>query len=70
MRHHATGHDEDLDEGGVFEKNELFPPNVMRSEDLTDQEVRASLMVRSCNVCTMLICRGMLNFNECTHLLN
>jgi hypothetical protein len=36
VRHHAT----DLDEGGVFEENEPFPPNVMRPEDITDQEVR------------------------------
>jgi hypothetical protein len=28
---HATDHDEDLDDSGVFEENEpLFPPNVMR----------------------------------------
>jgi hypothetical protein len=41
VRHHATDHDEDLDEGGVFEENEpLFPPNLMRHEDITDQEVR------------------------------
>jgi hypothetical protein len=48
VRHHATRlnegvarcHDEDLDEGGVFEENEPFPPNVMRLEDNTDQEVR------------------------------
>jgi hypothetical protein len=40
VRHHATDHDEDLDEGGVFEENEPFPPNVMRPEDITDQEVR------------------------------
>jgi hypothetical protein len=52
VRHHATDHDEDLDDGGVFEENEpLFPPNVMRPEDITDQGVR----VRCCNVCTMLI---------------
>ena len=48
-RHHATGlnnegaalcHDEELDEGGVFdEENEPFPPIVMRPEDITDQEV-------------------------------
>jgi hypothetical protein len=39
--HHDTDHDEELDEGGVFEENEpLFPPNVMRPEDNTDQEVR------------------------------
>jgi hypothetical protein len=30
VRHHATSHDEDLDESGVFEKNEPFPPNVIR----------------------------------------
>jgi hypothetical protein len=40
VRHHATDHDEDLDEGGVFEENEPFPPNLMRPEDITDQEVR------------------------------
>jgi hypothetical protein len=40
VRHHATDHDEDLDEGGVFEENEPFPPNVMRPKDITDQEVR------------------------------
>jgi hypothetical protein len=55
VRHHATDHDEDLDEGGVFEENEPFPPNVMGHvfeenepfppnvmghEDITDQEVR------------------------------
>jgi hypothetical protein len=41
VRHHATDHDEDLDDSGVFEENEpLFPPNVMRPEDITDQEVK------------------------------
>jgi hypothetical protein len=41
VRHCATDHDEDLDDGGVFEENEpLFPPNVMRPEDITDQEIR------------------------------
>jgi hypothetical protein len=41
VRHHATDHDEDLDDGGVFEENEpLFPPNVMRPENITDQELR------------------------------
>jgi hypothetical protein len=41
VRHHATDHDEDLDDSGLFEKNEpLFPPNVLRPEDVTDQEVR------------------------------
>jgi hypothetical protein len=41
VQHHATGHDEDLDEfeGGVFEENKLFSPNVMRPEYITDQEV-------------------------------
>jgi hypothetical protein len=43
VRHHATDHDEDLDDSGVFEENEpLFPPNVLRPEDITDQEVRGS----------------------------
>jgi hypothetical protein len=71
VRHHAN-HDEDLDDSGLFEGNEpLFPPNVLRPEDITDQEVGASMMVRCCNVCTMLIkCCGILSFNECTHLLN
>jgi hypothetical protein len=41
VRHHATDHDEDLDDSGVFEENEpLFPPNVMRPEDITGQEVK------------------------------
>jgi hypothetical protein len=41
VRHHATDHDEDLDDSGLFERNEpLFPPNVLRPEDITDQEVR------------------------------
>jgi hypothetical protein len=41
VRHHATDHDEDLDDSGLFEGNEpLFPPNVLRPEDITDQEVR------------------------------
>jgi hypothetical protein len=41
VRHHATDHDGDLDDSGVFEENEpLFPPNVMRLEDINDQEVR------------------------------
>jgi hypothetical protein len=40
VRHHATDHDEGLDEGEVFEENEpLFPPNVMRPNDITNQEV-------------------------------
>jgi hypothetical protein len=30
----------DLDDSGLFEGNEpLFPPNVLRPEDITDQEV-------------------------------
>jgi hypothetical protein len=41
VRHHATDHDEDLDDSGLFEGNEpLFPPSVLRPEDITDQEVR------------------------------
>jgi hypothetical protein len=41
VRHHATDHDEDLDDSGLFEGNEpLCPPNVLRPEDITDQEVR------------------------------
>jgi hypothetical protein len=41
VRHHATDHDEDLDDSGIFEGNEpFFPPNVLRPEDITDQEVR------------------------------
>jgi hypothetical protein len=41
VRHYATDHDEDLDDNGLFEGNEpLFPPNVLRPEDITDQEVR------------------------------
>jgi hypothetical protein len=41
VQHHATDHDEDLDYSGVFEENEqLFPPNVLTPEDITDQEVR------------------------------
>jgi hypothetical protein len=41
VRHHSTDHDEDLDESGLFEGNEpLFPPNVLRPEDITDQVVR------------------------------
>jgi hypothetical protein len=40
VRQHAN-HDEDLDDSGLFEGNEpLFPPNVLRLEDITDQEVR------------------------------
>jgi hypothetical protein len=71
VRHHVTDYDEDLDEGGDFKENEPFPPNVMRPEDITDQEVRVLMMVMCCHVCTMLIkCCGMLSFNECTHLLN
>jgi hypothetical protein len=40
--HHATDHDEGLDDGGVFEENEpLFPPNVMWPKDISDKEVRS-----------------------------
>jgi hypothetical protein len=40
VRHHAN-HDEDLDNSGLFEGNEpLFPPNVLRPKDITDQEIR------------------------------
>jgi hypothetical protein len=40
VRHHAN-HDEDLDDSGLFEGNEpLFPANVLRPDDITDQEVR------------------------------
>jgi hypothetical protein len=73
VRHQATDHDEDLDDSGLFEEDEpLFPPNVLRPKDITDiKELGASMMVRCCNVCTMLIkCCGMFSFNECTHLLN
>jgi hypothetical protein len=72
VRHYSTDHDEDLDDSGLFEGNEpLFPTNVLRPKDITDQEVRGFDDGECCNVCTMLIkCRGMLSFNECTHLLN
>jgi hypothetical protein len=41
VQHHATDHDEDLEDSGLFEGNEpLFPANVLRPEDITDQEVR------------------------------
>jgi hypothetical protein len=71
VRHHSTGHDEDLDEDGVFEENEPFLPNVMRLRISLINKLGASIMVRCCNVRTMLIkCCGMLSFNECTHLLN
>jgi hypothetical protein len=41
VRHHATNHDEDLDDSRLFEVNDpLFPLNVLRPEDITDQEVR------------------------------
>jgi hypothetical protein len=41
VRHHATDHDEDLDDSGLFEGNEpLFLPNVLRPKDIIDQEVR------------------------------
>jgi hypothetical protein len=41
VRHHATDYDEDLDESGLFKGNEpLFQPNMLRPEDITDQEVR------------------------------
>jgi hypothetical protein len=41
VRHHATDHDKDLDDSGLFEENEpLFPPKVLRHEDINDQEVR------------------------------
>jgi hypothetical protein len=41
VQHHATDQDEDLDGSGLFEGNEpLFPPNVFRPEDITNQEVR------------------------------
>jgi hypothetical protein len=70
--HHYANHDEDLDDSGLFEGNEpLFPPNVLRPEDISDQEVRGFDEVRCFNVCTMLIkCCRILSFNECTHLLN
>jgi hypothetical protein len=39
--HHATNRDEALDDNGLFEENEpLLPPNVLRLEDITNQEVR------------------------------
>jgi hypothetical protein len=41
VRQHATDHDEDLNDSGLFEENEpLFTPNVLRPEDITDKEVR------------------------------
>jgi hypothetical protein len=41
VRHHASDHDEDLDDNRLVEENEpLFPPNVLRPEDITDPEVR------------------------------
>jgi hypothetical protein len=74
VRHYATDHDEDFDDGEVFEENEpLFPPNVMRPEDITDQEIRGfddgEVLQRMHNVDQMLW-DMMLSFNECTHLLN
>jgi hypothetical protein len=72
VRHHATDHVEDLDDIGLFEGNQpLLQPNVLRPEDINDQEVRGSMMVRCCNVCKTLIkCCGMLSFNNCTHFRN
>jgi hypothetical protein len=72
VRHHDTDHDQDLDDSELFEENEpLFPPNVLRPDDITDQEVRGFDDGEVFNVCTMLIkCSRMLSFNECTHLLN
>jgi hypothetical protein len=68
VRHHAN-HDEDLDDSGLFEGNEpLFPPKVLRLEDITDEEVRGfyngEVLERVHNVDQML------SFNECTHVLN
>jgi hypothetical protein len=41
VRRHATDHDEDLDDSGLFAVNEpLFPPNVLKPEDIIDQEAR------------------------------
>jgi hypothetical protein len=41
VQHHATDHDEDLDDSGLFEENEpLFPSNVLRPEDITDKKFR------------------------------
>jgi hypothetical protein len=59
VRLHATDHDEDLDDSGLFEGNEpLFPPNVLSPEDITDQEVRGfddgELLQRVHNVDQML----------------
>jgi hypothetical protein len=41
VRHHATNHNKDLDDGGISKENEpLFPRKMMRLEDITNQEVR------------------------------
>jgi hypothetical protein len=41
VRHHATDHDENLVDSGLFEENELlFRQNMLRPKDITDQEVR------------------------------
>jgi hypothetical protein len=72
VQHHAINHNGHLDDSGVFEENEpLFQPNVLRLEDITDEEVRGFDDGRYCNVCTMLIkCCEMFSFNKCTNLLN
>jgi hypothetical protein len=80
VQHYATDNDVVLDDSGVFEENEpLFPPNVMRPEDITEQEVRGfddgEVLQRVHNFDQML--RDVefqqvytLSFNDCTHLLN
>jgi hypothetical protein len=72
VRHHATDHDVDLGDSGLFEENEsLFQPNVLRPEDITDQEVRGfndgAVLQRVHNVDQML---RELSFKECTHLFS
>jgi hypothetical protein len=72
VRHHATDHDEDLDDSGLFEGNEpLFPPNVLRPEDITDREVSefddGEMLQCVHNVDQML---RDVEFHKCTHLLN
>jgi hypothetical protein len=72
VRHHATDHDEDLDKSGVFEEMNHYSHQMCCGPRISlIKKLGAMIMVRCCNVCTMLIkCCGMLSFNECTHLLN
>jgi hypothetical protein len=62
VRHHATNHDEDLDDSGLLREMNHYSHQMCWGLRISlIKKLGASMMVRCCNVCTMLFkCCGML----------